>query len=1051
MFHKNRRLIALLFLFVPCFVFAQKYSFKNFSIEQGLPQAYIYSMFQNPEGYLIVSTGKGNVSFNGTDFKPLLTPNLAAEDFVTASFIDQTGSIWFGCFSGTILVLSGNNESKMVYKAASSISHFCESKNGLVVASTRSSGLVAIDNSKFSAQAICADCEEQMINSAEFIDRNLLLIASNSGLYTYSFLNRKMQVVTPFASEEITCLLLKKKRDGCWVGTKEKGVYELTFTESQSLVVVRNISKETGLSGNSVQCIFEEKQGTLWVATLEGGIHKLVPAENYRCTFYQKEQDLGNEFVKVMLQDAEENLWLGTYGGGLFRMDIDPFELVNVKNGLSDNKVLGIVSDKQNNLWFAGPGGISLRYKKSGETKQITTDRGLISNAITCLYLDEKNKKLWYGTADKGIGVLDMNNLHSVTMNDLPNLTGDYINSISADKFDNIWISTTLSGVYKYDGNFSQFSTKNGLGHNYVFQSYGDSKGRVWFATHAAALNYFEKSKIKEQTGNLGISSYDFNSFCEDKNGNIWTATFGNGFANISITPKVVITTADALISNYCYGILCDRDNNLWVTQKNYLTKYNPIRQNIKTFSGKDLFGDNQFNTNALHLDREGNVWFGTDKGALCYLYSSYSSNKIEAKPKITAFKVFNEKKDINSYLTLPFGSYSVSFEFEALSFKKSEEVKFKYMLLGRDNEWQYAGNSPVVHYANLKDGNYSFRLMACNNDGLWNAEPVEISFTVAAPLWKSWWFWTLLLSLLVLLTATYVNLRAKQLKRQRDELQRMVDNKTKELSQEKSLVESQNKIIRAKNKDIQDSINYAQKIQDAILPDMNELKKSLSDVFILYKPREVVSGDFYWYTHVDNSMIIVAADCTGHGVPGALMSMIGNALLREIILLNQIYTPNSILYALDEGIISTLNQGGAEKERKDGMAISICKINADKKEIHFASSQQSLIHISKNKATEVKGEFFSIGDYEVTDKRFENHRFSYEKEDMIYLFSDGYLDQFGGGENRKFMKKRFVDLLLEISHLEGTFQKAALEKNLSAWKGEKNQTDDVMVIGIRL
>ena len=296
-----------------------------------------------------------------------------------------------------------------------------------------------------------------------------------------------------------------------------------------------------------------------------------------------------------------------------------------------------------------------------------------------------------------------------------------------------------------------------------------------------------------------------------------------------------------------------------------------------------------------------------------------------------------------------------------------------------------------------------------------------------------------------------YVNLRAKQLKRQRDELQRMVDDKTKELSNEKSVVESQNKIIRAKNKDIQDSINYAQKIQDAILPDVNELKKILTDIFILYQPREVVSGDFYWYTVVDDSIIIAAADCTGHGVPGALMSMIGNALLREIVLLNGIHVPHEILYALDEGIINTLNQGGAEKERKDGMAISICKIIPQKQLISFASSQQSLIHIGSNGAIEMKGEFFSIGDYEVTDKKFETHNFYYQKEDMIYLFSDGYLDQFGGNDNRKYMKKRFVDLLSQVKHLEAVFQKAALEKNMAEWKGEKNQTDDIMVIGIRL
>ncbi|MBL0049469.1 MAG: SpoIIE family protein phosphatase [Bacteroidetes bacterium] len=1048
---KNKFSYLLIFILVPLIVSAQKYSFKNFSIEQGLPQAYVYSMFQNPEGFITVSTGKGNALFNGATFKPIAIPNLAAEDFVTASFIDQAGNIWYGCFSGNIYACAGNKETKLVYKASSLITHFCENKSGALLATTRSNGLLLLDNTKFSCQEICADCKAYMLNSAEFVNRHLLLLGSSNGLLLYSLTDKKIIPAPQLNDYEINCITQGSMQNLFWIGTKEKGVFEISIDENLNFKLLHNIAVEEGLSSNNVQSILLDNSKNLWVGTVEGGINKIATNQNYKVRFFNEAAGLTSDFVKSSLIDNEGNLWLGTYGGGLFRLDIDPFELINVKDGLRDNNITAIESDAAGNFWFGTNQGITQLNFEKNQSKQITVDKGLVSDKITALYLDKAAHRLWVGTADKGICTLELENGKINNFNHQPPLEGDYINAIGSDKLGNIWISTTLSGAYKFDGEFTQYSTKNGLGHNYVYQAFGDSKGKVWFGTHAGSLNYFDKGKVQEYSSKLGISIYDFNSFCEDKNGNIWTATFGNGFVNISISPKVVITTNQGLVSNYCYGIICDRDNNLWVTQKNYLAKFNPIRQNLKTFSNKDLFGDNQFNINATHLDKDGNVWLGSVKGAVKYLYSIYNTNKTEAKPSITHFRVFNENKDLTTYLTLPYSSYSVSFEFEALSFKKSEEVLYKYMLAGRDNDWCMATSIKFVNYANLADGEYTFKLLACNNDGLWNTEPVTISFTINPPLWKSWWFWTVLLLILIATVAIYVNIRAKQLKRQRDELQRMVDNKTKELSQEKSLVESQNKIIRAKNKDIQDSINYAQKIQDAILPDINELRKNLSDVFILYQPREVVSGDFYWYTQVDNSMIMVAADCTGHGVPGALMSMIGNALLREIILLNQIYSPHKILYALDEGIISTLNQGGAEKERKDGMAISICKIIADKKQISFASSQQSLIHIGKNGAREIKGEFFSIGDYEVTDKKFENHLIPYESEDMIYLFSDGYLDQFGGAENRKFMKKRFIDLLLEICHLEGSFQKAALEKNLAAWKGEKNQTDDVMVIGIRL
>ncbi len=1048
---KNRIGLGLIFILFPFCLTAQKYSFKNFSIEQGLPQAYVYSMFQNPEGFLSVSTGKGNVLFNGSKFKSLLVPKLGPEDFVTSSFLDQSGNSWYGCFSGNIYVCSGNSETKMVYKASSMITHFCENKSGQLIATTKSSGILLLDNLKFTADEICGPCSSEMINTAAFISRSEILIGTSNGLLIYSLSTSKLVPSRWLEGIEINCVEHKLNSGEFWIGTKEKGILEVLIDAGSNVKVLSNFGVAEGLPSNNVHCLIRDKSNNLYASMLEGGLMKINLNKQFAPVYFDKNHGLSSDYIKCMLFDTEGNLWLGTYGGGLFRMDVDPFDMITIKNGLPDNNVTALANDLDGNYWFGTNFGISQQNFNTGNSKIFTTQKGIVSNAVTSLYFDAGQKTLWVGTADKGICALDALSGKPVKLVLPPELQNDYINSIGGDKFGNIWISTTLSGIFKYDGTFTDYSTKNGLGHNYVYQSFGDSKGKVWFATHAASLNYFEKGKIKELDGNLGLTNYDFNSFCEDKNGNIWTATFGNGFANLSLSPKIVITTKEGLISNYCYGMVCDRDNNLWVSQKNYLTKYNPIRQSIKTFSNKDLFGDNQFNINATLLDQEGNVWMGTAKGAIKYLYSIYNSNKIEAKPSITDFKVFNESKDVSIAHFLPYNNYSVKFEFEALSFKKSEEVLFKYRLVGRDNDWSIATGNTFVNYSNLEDGVYTFMLMASNNDGLWNAEPITVKFTVRPPIWKSWWFWTLLLLLLIVLVSSYISLRAKQLKRQRDELQRMVDDKTKELSQEKSLVESQNKIIRAKNKDIQDSINYAQKIQDAILPDINELKKNLNDVFILYKPREVVSGDFYWYTQVDNSMIMVAADCTGHGVPGALMSMIGNALLREIILLNQIYSPHKILYALDEGIISTLNQGGAEKERKDGMAISICKIFTHKQEISFASSQQSLIHVSKKGAQEIKGEFFSIGDYEVKDKKFENHTFSYEKEDMIYLFSDGYLDQFGGSENRKFMKKRFVDLLLEISHLEGEFQKAALEKNLASWKGEKNQTDDVMVIGIRL
>ena len=254
---KSKALLLLFIALLPSLVFSQKYSFKNFSIEQGLPQAYVYSMFQNPDGYLVVSTGKGTVLFNGSNFKPLPAPTLAPEDFVTASAIDQNGNSWFGCFSGNIYVCSSNNETKLVHKANGLISHFSENQNGRIVAGTRGNGLIAIDNLNFSAKEICKECSDYQINTSAFINRNDLIIGSSNGLLLYSFTTQKMQALSLLNNAEINYICKSNQAYDLWIGTKERGLFQVRHDESLQLSLIRNITDENGLSGNNVQCIIE--------------------------------------------------------------------------------------------------------------------------------------------------------------------------------------------------------------------------------------------------------------------------------------------------------------------------------------------------------------------------------------------------------------------------------------------------------------------------------------------------------------------------------------------------------------------------------------------------------------------------------------------------------------------------------------------------------------------------------------------------------------------------------------------------------------------------
>lgn len=259
------------------------------------------------------------------------------------------------------------------------------------------------------------------------------------------------------------------------------------------------------------------------------------------------------------------------------------------------------------------------------------------------------------------------------------------------------------------------------------------------------------------------------------------------------------------------------------------------------------------------------------------------------------------------------------------------------------------------------------------------------------------------------------------------------------------------------KNKDITDSINYARRIQDAILVPREEIESSLADFFIYYRPKDIVSGDFYYYSHSKNDpskIIIAAVDCTGHGVPGAFMSMIGNGILTQLIAEKNIIQPSEILNGLHEGIRNALKQNTSKVETNDGMDIAICTFNSQQRELQFAGALRNLYIINDKMSdiTEIKGDKQSIGGAQYKSvKTFTNHVINLNKGDSFYIFSDGYADQFGGPRNKKFMSKNFEKLLVSINHLSMKEQERAINENFETWRGNAEQVDDVLVIGIRV
>ncbi len=281
--------------------------------------------------------------------------------------------------------------------------------------------------------------------------------------------------------------------------------------------------------------------------------------------------------------------------------------------------------------------------------------------------------------------------------------------------------------------------------------------------------------------------------------------------------------------------------------------------------------------------------------------------------------------------------------------------------------------------------------------------------------------------------------------------LEQKVIERTEEVVRQKEEIEKQRQKLEELYKDVTDSIRYAKRLQESILPPDAYVKKMLPESFILYKPKDIVSGDFYWFYQRKEQVLFAAVDCTGHGVPGAFMSLVGSNAINQAVKEHEITEPAKVLNDINKLSSEALNKGNDKNTLRDGMDISFCALNKESLELQFAAANNPLYIIRKGELTQVIADPFAIGGFEPGTKTYKNNNIQLQKGDTIYIFSDGYADQFGGTKGKKFMYKQFRDLLLEISSMAMSEQRKFLDETIENWRGTFEQVDDMLVIGVRV
>jgi serine phosphatase RsbU (regulator of sigma subunit) len=416
-----------------------------------------------------------------------------------------------------------------------------------------------------------------------------------------------------------------------------------------------------------------------------------------------------------------------------------------------------------------------------------------------------------------------------------------------------------------------------------------------------------------------------------------------------------------------------------------------------------------------------------------------------------TNFNYIDNNLEINKIPTsLEYSNKRMEFNYSATSFLDEKRTLFSYMLEGSNNAWSDWSKETKAQYTNLPEDNYVFRVRSknyLNNLGI----ETSFSFVILPPWYKTVWAYFLYVIAAILLLVVGISVGTNRIKRQKDQLEKVVKQRTHEVTEQKNEIEGQREELQELYNDVTDSIRYAKRLQDSILPSDSFIKELFPESFVYFQPKDIVSGDFYWAEKIGENHLIAAVDCTGHGVPGAFMSLVGanglNASVRE----HQLNETNLILEDLNRFAFSSLNKGDEGESVRDGMDMSLISYNPKTREMTFSGANNPLYVVSNGEFKIIKGDKLAIGSFKPGKEEYTQHSVELKTNDMVYLFSDGYPDQFGGQKCKKLMYKQFRNILLDISTLPLGKQKQELHDRLQKWKSDQEQVDDILVIGFRV
>jgi ligand-binding sensor domain-containing protein/serine phosphatase RsbU (regulator of sigma subunit) len=1032
-----------------CIVKAQDFNFKKYGQKQGLTNLNVNCVFQDSYGFIwFASQGGGISKFDGSTFTNYDKQDGLVGNDVIAIAEDKNKNIWIGTVDG---VSKYNRKNFTNYTTKNGLKDnkvygiLCDDDK--IWLSTYGGGIAILENNQFTYLNTTNGLSSDKVFSVYKDKRNKYWIGtSKGGINIYN--GKSFTVIKEsknFNSASAFCFF--ESADGkMWIGTPGKGIFYIENNIVHQLDIPL-------INADYIPKITEDKQHNIWCAT-EHGLLKLKPNNSFK--FFNKNNGLKVVNIFSVLCDYENNIWVSCFGDGVYKLTNEAFSVYTKEHGLTENRVISICK-KENGLLLSTPSGIN--YFSNETIQSIDLPNELKNSLVTSMIYD--NSLLYIGTENNGLFILNefsKNNFKIAKhINKIDTIELKTIVTSIQKNENTIWVSLYGTGIIqiKNDGLKLYSKENNLLPTNDVMCVYSILDD-LWIGTIGEGVLKLNTTTniMKRYDKKEGITSTNIFSINE-LDGHVIVGSIDEGLFIFNKNKFNNISKKNRLLSNSVNSIQKSTDNNLWIGTDlgiNKISLNNDFTlQKIKSYTDEDGLKSAAIEQNAS-VEQNGYLYFGTAEGLVSY--NSKEDIVSNVKPKVLVSELLLKyskidstkvKFDSLSKLNLPinpvftYKQNDITFKFKALSTQTSN---YQFLLEGYDKDWSPVQNNNEAVFTNLSPGKYTFKLKAINKYNI-ESDIMEYAFEITPPFYMRWWFFVLSIATIIASIFSFIKYRTHKLIKEKQVLEAKVTERTSELK-------SANLNLNLAIEEIKDSINYAERIQSSILPNISVIKEHLPNGFILFKPRDVVSGDFYWFNQLDGKLFFACVDCTGHGVPGAFMSMIGNSLLNEIILTKKISSPSAILSSLNRSIFKVLKQNTSES--RDGMDMALCMIDSKTNTLTFSGANRELLLIRNGELIEYKPTKSAIGGFTDSNTIFNETVIEVQPNDLFYMTTDGYADQFGGEKGKKLMTKNFKDFLLQIHTLPMPQQQEMLDEKIMDWMGRAHaQVDDILVVGIKL